>query len=214
MSFPGSPKVIKGALVGIAPPGPMPTVVLFQYNPETLTREVTPSRSASGHFDPQRISGAPRENITVDVRIDATDQLADADRTTELFGIYPQLSALEIFVYPPSAKVILDTSLMATGTIEISPPVAPLVLFIWGPKRALPVLIESYNIREEAYDTKLNPIRATVGLNLRVLSYNDLTLWNPGYYIYLANQVVKEGLADLATVNNFGDLVNGNINLY
>jgi hypothetical protein len=214
MSRPGSARVIKGALVGISPPSPDPTVVVFQYNPETLTRDVQPQRSDASRFDPQRVTGAPIEHIAVEVRIDATDQLANGDKEARLLGVYPQLSALECFVYPPSAKVIVDTALMATGTIEISPPVAPLILFVWGPKRVVPVLIESYNIREEAYDTLLNPIRATVGLNLRVLSYNDLSLYNPGFYIYLANQVAKEVMSDLATVNNVRDLVGGDVKFY
>ena len=37
-------------------------------------------------------------------------------------GIYPQLSALEMLIYPKSALVIANMVLLATGTIEIIPP--------------------------------------------------------------------------------------------
>ena len=38
-TFPNSPRVLKGALVGVDPASPIPTVVIFQYNPDTLTRQ-------------------------------------------------------------------------------------------------------------------------------------------------------------------------------
>ena len=37
-TFPGSPKTQKGALVGLDPVNPLASVVVFQYNPDTLTR--------------------------------------------------------------------------------------------------------------------------------------------------------------------------------
>jgi hypothetical protein len=33
-SFPGSPRLIKGAIVGIDPFNPLASVVVFQYNPD------------------------------------------------------------------------------------------------------------------------------------------------------------------------------------
>ena len=86
-----------------------------------------------------------------------------------------------------------------SGTIELIPPEAPLTLFIWGPKRVLPVRLSTFSIVEEAYDVDLNPIRASVNLGLRVLSYNDLSLTNPGYYLFLAHQVTKEVMAQVGS---------------
>jgi len=37
-SFPGSPKLVKGAIVGIDPFNPLASVIVFQYNPDKLTR--------------------------------------------------------------------------------------------------------------------------------------------------------------------------------
>jgi hypothetical protein len=147
--------------------------------------------------------------ITVDVEIDATDLLVMADALAVSMGIYPQLSALEMLIYPKSALVIANTVLLALGTIEIIPPEAPMTLFIWGPKRVLPVRLTQFSIAEEAYDVNLNPIRAKVTLGLQVLSYNDLPLSHPGYALFLAHQVVKETMATISSVGNISSLVSG-----
>lgn len=149
-----------------------------------------------------RLSGAPDEQIDLDIEIDATDQLESAEPTAVGMGIYPQLSALEMLLYPKSVKVILNTALMAAGTMEVVPPEAPLTLFIWGIKRVLPVRLTRFIINEEAYDTTLNPIVAKVTLGMKVLSYNDFPVSHPGYHAFLAHQVVKEAMAVVGSVGN------------
>ena len=128
-------------------------------------------------------------------------------------GIHPQLAALEMLVYPKSALVITNTVLLATGTIEVIPPMAPFTLFIWGIKRVLPVRVTDLSITEEAHDPSLNPTRAKVSLGLRVLSYNDLSLTHPGYYLFLAHQIAKEVFATAGSIANIGDVVGGNVKL-
>ena len=39
-TFPCSPRLLKGALIGLDPFNPLASVVLFQYNPDTLTRRL------------------------------------------------------------------------------------------------------------------------------------------------------------------------------
>jgi len=214
-TFPGSPRLIKGAIVGIDIFNPLASVILFQYNPDTLTRRLQAQMSGGGGDKSEvlRLEGAPEETITLDIEIDATDQLEKVDSNAVSMGIYPQLSALEMLIYPKSAVVIANTALLATGTIETIQPMAPLTLFVWGPKRVLPVRLTDFSITEEAYDVNLNPIRAKVSLGLRVLSYNDLPLTHPGYYLFLAHQVVKETMATIGSVNNLAAVAGGNINL-
>jgi hypothetical protein len=48
----------------------------------------------------------------------------------------------------------------------------------------------------------LNPIRATVSLSLRVLSYNDFLPSHPGYNLFLAHQAIKEVMAITGSVQN------------
>ena len=44
----------------------------------------------------------------------------------------------------------------------------PRILFLWGPFRVLPVVIESMTITELQYDFLLNPIQADVSIGLAV----------------------------------------------
>jgi hypothetical protein len=214
--FPGAPRVVRGAIVGVDPLNPLASVIAFQYNPDTLTRSLQPRIGADDgdRAEATRLTGPPVETIRVDVEIDATDQLAKGDGTAESLGVHPQLAALEMLVYPKSALVIANTVLLAAGTIEVIPPEAPLTLFIWGPKRILPVRLTELTITEEAHDASLNPIRAKVTLAMRVLSYDDLPLENPGYALFLAHQVAKEAMAVVGSAGNLSDLVGGNVGLF
>jgi hypothetical protein len=215
-TFPGSPRLIKGAIVGIDVFNPLASVIIFQYNPDTMTRTLqaqTVGGEGGDRSEALRLKGAPVETIKLDVEIDATDQLEKADGIATTLGIYPQLSALEMLIYPKSALVIANTALLAAGTIEIIPPTAPFTLFIWGPKRVLPVRLTEFSITEEAYDVNLNPIRAKVSLGLRVLSYNDLVLTHPGYYVFLAHQIIKEVMATVGSVGNLAAAAGSNVNL-
>jgi hypothetical protein len=210
------PRLLKGAIVGIDLFNPLASVIMFQYNPETLTRTLQPQSMGgqSGDRDEvMRLKGAPIETIKVEVEIDATDQLEAGDSNALSLGIYPQLSQLEMLIYPKSAQVIANTVLLATGTIEIIPPMAPFTLFIWGIKRVLPVRLTDFSITEEAHDQQLNPLRAKASLGLRVLSYNDLSITNPGYYLFLTHQIVKETMATIASVNNIGAALGGNTSI-
>lgn len=215
-SFPGSPRLMKGAIVGIDLLNPLASIVVFQYNPETLTRTLTPQMASGDESDRSealRLKGPPVETINLDVEIDATDQLERAEATAVGMGIYPQLSALEMLVYPKSALVIANTVLLALGTIEIIPPEAPLTLFIWGPKRVLPVRLTNFSITEQAHDANLNPIQAKVTLGLRVLSYSDLPLTNPGYALFLAHQVIKETMAVIGSGASLSVSVSADVKL-
>src|SRR5712671_5063137 len=114
-TFPNSPRVLKGALVGIDPTNSVPTVVIFQYNPDTLTRSLKP-RAPGGdaaRSEVQRLTGPPEETIQIDVEIDATDQLEKNDAIAGSLGIHPQLAALETLAYPKNALVIANTVLLA-----------------------------------------------------------------------------------------------------
>lgn len=207
-TFPGSPRLTKGAIVGLDPFNPIASVIVFQYNPSTLTRTLTPQMSGEGgsRGEVVRLSGPPAETIKLDMEIDATDQLEKADGVATSMGVYPQLSALEMLIYPKSSVVIANTVLLAVGTIETIPVEAPLTLFIWGSKRILPVRLTELSITEEAHDVNLNPIRAKASVGLKVLSYNDFPVTNPGYGVFLAHQVVKEAMAVVGSVGNLGSI--------
>ena len=204
-SFPGSPKLFKGAIIGLDPFNPLASVVVFQYNPETLTRSLV-AQTSGGDADrgeALRLKGPPEETITLKVEIDAADQLEQAQPVATTMGIYPVLASLEMLIYPKSISTIANEALLAAGVIEVVPPEAPLTLFVWGVKRVLPVRLTTFSITEEAFDPNLNPIRASVNLGLRVLTYHDLGLLSAGGALFMAHQIVKEVMA---TINGVGTI--------
>src|ERR1700716_1485114 len=104
-SFPGSPKVMKGAIIGLDPFNPLASVIIFQYNPETLTRTLTAQTTGSDNAAKKevlRLKGPPKEDIKLDVEIDATDQLEQAKPPATTMGLYPTLASLEMLLYPKS----------------------------------------------------------------------------------------------------------------
>jgi hypothetical protein len=200
----------RGALVGVDIFNPVASVIPFQYNPEKVTRSVKP-QGASGEGSKEesmRLKGAPIETISMELELDATDQLEVGDSYAEDLGIYPQLSALEMLAYPKSALVIANTVLMAIGTREVLPPIGPFTLLVWNYPRVVPVRLEELAITEELHDSKLNPIQARVQVSLQVLSYNDLSLTNPGYYMFLAHQAIKETFATISSIRSRNELKN------
>jgi len=196
-----SPRLIKGALVGINPIAPIPNAILFQYNPDTLTRRLEARSTGGGEGSDRgeafRLTGPPKETITLSVEMDAADQLERADPLAVAAGISPALAALELMLYPKSATIIGNALLAQAGILEIIPMEAPLTVFVWGLQRVVPVRLTGFSITEEAYDTALNPIRAKAELSLQVLSTADLKLLHPGYNLFMAHHIAKEVLGTL-----------------
>ncbi|MEU5948399.1 hypothetical protein ACIBTZ_24520 [Micromonospora sp. NPDC049460] len=198
-SFPGSPRTLHGAVVAVDLGAPATRPIVFQYNPDQVTRTVRPrggpDSPSAGPADPHRLSGAPVETISLTLEVDAADQLANGDEVAAAMGVMPHLAALELLLYPPSSRMIENAALLLTGAIEILPAQGPLTLLVWGPGRALPVRIEGISIVEQAFDPELFPTRASVDLSARVLSYHDLPVTDPGYALFLVHQVAKELMA-------------------
>lgn len=206
-----SPRLIKGTLVGVDIFNPLASVVVFQYNPNTMTRRLQARTAGEGGDSGEalRLSGPPKETITLSIEIDAADQLESANPMATTMGIYPSLSALEMMLYPKTAAVIANTILSLVGSVEILPVSGPFILFAWGVNRVLPVRISSFSITEEAYDPLLNPILAKVDLSLDVLSYQDFGVLHPGHSMFIAHQIVKETMATLNVVNSAENIVTG-----
>jgi hypothetical protein len=214
-SLNGTPKLLRGALAAIQLPDPTPKFILFQFNPTKLQRSLA-AKATGGEGAPGealRLTGPPEEKIKVDVELDAVDQLEVGSETAATSGIHPQLALLELLLYPSTATVIANTALLAVGTIEVVPMEAPLVLFIWGKNRIVPVRITAFTISEEEYDNNLNPIRANISLELLVLSYDDLSRTNPGHYVFMAHHMNKEVLSRVGQAQGVASVLGGDVPL-
>jgi hypothetical protein len=83
----------------------------------------------------------------------------------------------------------------SVGTLEIVPAETSLTVFIFGPKRIVPVRITEFSITEEAFDPNLNPIRAKVSLGMTILTVDDLGFDQKGGGLFLAYLQAKEQFA-------------------
>jgi len=197
---PISPRLVKGGIVQVDPTtGAVLRIISLQYNPDSLTRtlQVQGMSEGSDRSEALRLKGPPVETLKVDAEIDATDQLEfpDQNGSTVQTGIFPQLAALEMMIYPASQDLLSNYARSQAGTLEIAPMEMPLTLFVWSAQRILPVRITEFSITEEAFDPALNPIRAKVSLGLRVLSVTDLGFEHKGGSLYMVYHRQKERLA-------------------
>ena len=75
----------------------------------------------------------------------------------------------------------------------------PIILFIWGRKKVLPVNITSMQIKEEEFSTDLNPTRATITVSLEVIEGPNLP--------FLYTKTLKEVMSAL-NLANITDIAN------
>ena len=198
-SFSGSPKLIKGGLVVLdVATGAVKRTIALQYNPDTLTRSYqvqgVGGEGGGERAQPFRFKGPAVESIKLEAEIDATDFLERPEQNANAvqFGIAPQIAALEGLV---NRELLALNEQSQSGTLEILPPEAPLVLFIWSASRVVPVRVTEFSVTEEAFDVALNPIRAKVSLGLRVMTTDDLGFDARGGGIFLNHLRTREALA-------------------
>ncbi|MFO1339077.1 MAG: hypothetical protein U1F53_12780 [Burkholderiaceae bacterium] len=213
-AFPGSPRMLRGGIVLTDPTtGAVQRIIALQYNPDTLTRSLQVKgvgQDSGDHTEALRLKGPPVETIKVEVEIDATDAMEADDGTTNEAGLHPQLAALETIVHPRSAALLSANAEASAGSLEIAPALAPLPLFVFGPKRIVPVRVTEMSITEEAFDAHLNPMRARISLGLRVLTVDDLGFDAKGGNLFMTYLQGKEQLAAKAAGGSFASLgING-----
>ncbi|MET9761297.1 hypothetical protein ABZ016_19920 [Streptomyces sp. NPDC006372] len=196
-----TPKLLKGALIQFSAPLllPIPNVIAFQYNPESLTRTLKPW-APPGTEDPAHPQSEqqrdqahgraqpydPQEDFTVVLDLDATDALEtpESHPVAVVSGVADRIAALEMLLYPAkdsgglggllSGSVSIGVggiSLGGSAQAEVVPsPKVPVVLFFWGPGRIVPVRLTSFTVEEQAFSPLLYPVRAKVSVGMRVLT--------------------------------------------
>jgi hypothetical protein len=200
-TFPGAPKTLKGGFILMDAEGKsVLRTVVFQYNPDALTRSVAPrgAKAESGdRLEALRLIGPPVETFKLEIEFDATDRLEHPDQNPETVknGIAPELADLETIITPATSDIVSANRMAQTGTLEVLPLPSPLLLLVLGTSRTLPVRVTDMSVVEEAFDTQLNPIRAKVSLGLRALSTDDLTLGSKGAELFIAHARRREQLA-------------------
>ncbi|MGC4052348.1 MAG: hypothetical protein QM757_23700 [Paludibaculum sp.] len=206
--------VTKGALISFAGGfiGPIPDIIVFQYNPAELSRSLSQKRVAPcGGGDPTqaepfRIDGPPNETITIKAEFNGDDMAMDGNPITPLVGVRPALGALELLLYSKGEQA-LSSILRSPGSLTTPPDELPLVIFAWGPGRVLPVRLTALTVREQEFDRLLNPIRAEVDLSLEVLKRLPMDHVARGIYDYTEKQM--RVVARMQMINNVQSLLSG-----
>ncbi len=205
------PKMLSGGLVQLdETPSTVLNVIAFQYNPDTLTRTLTP-RAIGGEpgdrLEILRLTGPPKETIKLEAELDLTDSndpeyvYAPSFQAQDV-GLLSKLAALEALITPTTAQIANTDALFNAGQLEVAPMEAPLTLLVWGPKRIVPVLLTSLTLTEEAFGPELQPIRAKVSLELKTLTSSDFPAGSPGEQRYLTYRSYSQAwAAQVATTN-------------
>lgn len=215
--------LLRGALIEYATGliGPIPNVVIFQFNPESLSRSLQiPSRPTGPTLRELTQAGERTfERITFKAHFSAANGLEEGQSLTQLFGVGPQLAALEKMVLPSSklagaVGAVIDavgSALSGAGAGAAAQPIPretyPRILFIWGLTRVLPVTIDSMSISELEYDAILNPTRAEVDITLSVITVDDCSddVLAKGALEY--SSIAKEAQAVANLANTAGQVV-------
>lgn len=211
-----SPRLIRAGLVLMAPDtGAVSRIITLHYVPETLTRQVTAKalEDSANRSQPLRLTGPASETISLDAVLDATDQLEFPDQNPDAakLGLFPALAALETLLYPSSAQLERQKAQAGSGSFEITPAETPLALFVWSAQRIVPVRLDSLQITEEFFDANLNPIRAKIGLSMKVLSVDDLGFGHRGSGLFMAYLQAKEQLAAKSAAGSLAALGAGGL---
>ncbi|BDB28722.1 hypothetical protein Tamer19_61250 [Cupriavidus sp. TA19] len=135
MTYPNSPLLLKGALIHFGAPMliPIPNIIVFQYNPESMTRSLTPwkppEREVEAEFhkvgDVQGIKTTrkglsakdalalsqpydPAETFSLVLELDATDALSEPllHPVALVSGVADRIAAIEMLMYPPGESLI------------------------------------------------------------------------------------------------------------
>lgn len=218
--------LLRGALIEYKSDflGPLPNVVIFQFNPESLTRNLQiPARpTGATSRETSQAGEVPVETISLTAHFSAADRLGKDDRLTRTFGIGPQLAALEQMVHPAGrigevfveAVDAIGDAIFGGGNGASMQPIPrekyPRILFIWGLTRVLPVVIDSMSVTEQHFDHLLNPIQAEVSLGLSVMTLdpcsNDRVARGALGYSNLAKK--SQAIANLAnTASQAAELI-------
>lgn len=149
MSYPNSPLLLKGALIYFGAPMliPLPNIIIFQYNPETMTRTLTPwqpptrevTAAYEGEGAERRVTAStaelsaqqryalaqpydPAETFSVVLELDATDALEQPEShpVAVATGVADRLAAIEMLMYPPGDSLLGGLLGSVSGSVSFS----------------------------------------------------------------------------------------------
>jgi hypothetical protein len=226
-------KYMRGALVEFMPTFliPLPNVIIFQFNPETMSHRWTQAQAASTGpgGNPLAVRGVPGESFSFTLAMDASDMIADGSPVAQglavTTGVYTRLAALEMLQYPTgafsggglvgsvsvsagAAGASIGGGAAAQANRNVPQSQVPTVLFVWGPGRILPVRVKGLSITEKLYDGLLNPTHAEATVDLDVLTPEELqAVTGPLAEVAKVAYTYSQGLRQVLALANLANAV-------
>ena len=222
--LPPGNRAVPGAFIQLIPDivAFTPNIVLFQYNPEKITRGLTPwnpfegSTSSRGAAAPDVAPTPPDEKIGFELQLDATDSAQTSNPLNRTTGVASRIAALRKLT-KPSKGMLGDLvqsvgNLVGADTSIAERPSIPITFLIFGPGLMLPVRVTTFSVEETLFTEALYPIHAKVTVELQVLRpdmfkckedlISDLAIaaWN-------LNQIQEDALAIANLANGAFDVV-------
>jgi hypothetical protein len=171
--------------------------------PERSLRQAHETANSPDEINDAQSISVGQEQIELEIRLDATDKLNEGDAIAGQFGVLPQLATLELMTHPKGESLLgqaLGALLGSSGGFSFTRGAnPPLILFMWGYTRVMPVNISSMNITETEFNTLLSPTRATVSVGLSAIEGGD------PFYKY--SKLAKEAMSVL-NLANIADIAN------
>ncbi len=137
-----TPTTLKGALIYFGAPMliPIPNIIIFQYNPETMSRTLTPwqpptrevSLNEEGQIQRADLTNEqklalsqpydPQETFSLDLMLDASDALEKPETHPVAFisGVADRIAAIEMLMYPPGDSLLGGLLGTVSGSVSIS----------------------------------------------------------------------------------------------
>jgi hypothetical protein len=142
-----TPRLLKGALIYFGAPLliPVPNIIVFQYNPESMTRTLNPwqpltvvrpewetneetgktTMTNQGAYKEylSKVAGLaqpfdPAETFTLALEFDATDELEADNPVAKLTGIADRLAAIEMLMYPPGDSLLSGLAASVSAAVS------------------------------------------------------------------------------------------------
>jgi hypothetical protein len=210
----------------------LPNVIEFQINPETMTHAWTeavapqPPSDPKIRYSPLAVTGVPGETFSFTLMLDSDEQKADiatdpvSGGLAYVSGVYPRLAALEMLQFPtpmPAGSLVGQVSAAASAatqgtsaadssTQQVPLSQVPVVLFVWGALRIVPVRVTAFSVAEKLFDVLLNPTHAEATITLTVLTPEELAaVQGPMAGIANAAYTYTQGVRQVQAVANLGE---------
>lgn len=160
----------------------------FRFNPEELSRQLSieqaegqgsqpaaggaaaSSDSGSADQGADADSGSLKEAFSVLLRFDLAYREERSSNMPVEYGVLPEISALEDLMHPVENA---DDQPSDGSEPTRARSRRPLVLFVWGERRVVPVKIVGMAINETYFNGQLYPTRAEVELSFETLGEGD-----------------------------------------